>query len=307
MVSTSGQGALQARARRRRRGAHPWAYLFLLPSLVAILTFDYWPLARTLFLSTQTTNLFGMPAGFIGLDNYTRMLDDPDFWRTLGTTVAFMLGSVATKLIVGLAIAVPLSYRVRGTSLFRAAVLIPMAVSVAVAGLAFRALMTPSTGLLDVIVRSFGGDNVGWLTSTDVALVSVIIVDAWVALGFTVLLLLAALDNVDADIYEAASLDGATTLRTLRSITLPLITPTLFFLIVTQSVQSLREFTVINVLTGGGPADSTKTLVLDIYDAAFGGTADYGAASARSIVLLLLILTLTAIQFGVLERKVNYR
>lgn len=307
MVSLSELSAPPRRSRRPRRGAYPWAYLFLLPSLVAVVTFDYWPLARTFFLSTQTTDLFGLPAGFVGVENYVRMLDDPDFWRTLGTTILFMLGSVAGKLIVGLAIAVPLSARVRGTAVFRATVLVPMAVSVAVAGLAFRALMTPSTGLLDVISRTFGGDDVGWLTSTDVALVSVIIVDVWVALGFTVLLLLAALDAVDPDIYEASSLDGAGTLRSLASITLPLITPTLFFLVITQSVQSLREFTVINVLTGGGPADSTKTLVLDIYDAAFGGTADYGAASARSIVLLLLILTLTAIQFGVLERKVTYR
>jgi sn-glycerol 3-phosphate transport system permease protein len=275
--------------------------------MLAIGVFDYWPLVRTLYLSTQTTNLFGIPAGFVGAQNYERMLADPDFWLVFGTTVVFMLGSVAAKLVVGIAIAVPISQRVRGTAIFRAVVLVPMAVSVAVAGLAFRAVMTPTTGLLDVIARNLGGSDVGWLTSDGVALVSVIIVDVWVALGFTVLLLLAALDNIDADVYEAASLDGAGAWRLLRSITLPLITPTLFFLIVTQSVQSLREFTVISVLTGGGPAGSTTTLVLDIYSAAFGGTADYGAASARSVVLLLLILGLTAIQFGVLERKVNYR
>jgi sn-glycerol 3-phosphate transport system permease protein len=295
------------RSRRRKRGPHWWAIAFLAPSMLAIGVFDYWPLVRTLYLSTQTTNLFGIPAGFVGAQNYERMLADPDFWLVFGTTVVFMLGSVAAKLVVGIAIAVPISQRVRGTAIFRAVVLVPMAVSVAVAGLAFRAVMTPTTGLLDVIARNLGGSDVGWLTSDGVALVSVIIVDVWVALGFTVLLLLAALDNIDADVYEAASLDGAGAWRLLRSITLPLITPTLFFLIVTQSVQSLREFTVISVLTGGGPAGSTTTLVLDIYSAAFGGTADYGAASARSVVLLLLILGLTAIQFGVLERKVNYR
>ncbi|WP_458107712.1 sugar ABC transporter permease [Arthrobacter sp. R3-55] len=292
---------------RRRKGPHLWAVLFLIPSLGAIALFDYWPLLRTLFLSMQTTNLFGQPKGFVGGDNYADMLSDPDFWRTLGTTVAFMAGSVTGKLLLGLAIAVPLSSRLRGTAIFRATVLVPMAVSVAVAGLAFRALMTPSSGLFDVIANTFGGENVGWLTSTSISLISVIMVDVWTALGFTVLLLLAALDSIETQIYEAAAIDGARFWRQLTSVTLPLITPTLFFIVVTQSIQSLREFTVISVLTGGGPADSTKTLVLDIYDAAFGGTADYGAASARSIVLLILILALTAIQFGVLERRVNYK
>lgn len=294
-------------SRRRRKGPHLWAVLFLLPSLAAIALFDYWPLVRTLFLSAQSTNLFGQPTGFVGGENYADMLGDPDFWRTLGTTAGFMLGSVAGKLVLGLAIAVPLSSRLPGTSLFRATALVPMAVSVAVAGLAFRALMTPSSGLFDVISQTFGAGNVGWLTSTNIALISVIMVDVWTAIGFTVLLLLAALDSVETQIYEAAAIDGAGFWRLLTSVTLPLITPTLFFIVVTQSIQSLREFTVISVLTGGGPADSTKTLVLDIYDAAFGGTADYGAASARSIVLLILILALTAIQFGVLERRVNYK
>lgn len=292
---------------RRAHGPHWWAVLFLVPSLVAVMSFDYWPLTRTAYLSTQTTDFFGQPAGFVGTDNYAQMLSSPDFWRTLTITVGYLAGSVTGKLLVGLAIALPLSRRLRGTGLFRASVLIPMAVSTAVAGLAFRALMTPTTGLLDVIARSLGGSNVGWLTSSDVALLSVIIVDVWTGIGFTVLLLLAALDAIDGQIFEAASVDGAGRWRTALSITLPLITPTLFFLIVTQSIQALREFTIINVLTGGGPADATRTLVIDIYRAAFGGTSDYGAASARSFVLLALILALTAVQFRFLERRVNYR
>ncbi|SDP16785.1 carbohydrate ABC transporter membrane protein 1, CUT1 family [Microbacterium testaceum StLB037] len=305
VVDTSARAA--TRPRRGRRGPHLWAVLFLLPSLIAIVSFDYWPLLRTGFLSMQSTNLFGQPNGFVGSDNFAAMFSDPDFWRTLGITVLFMLGSVAGKVIVGLAIALPVSQRVRGTGVFRASVLIPMAVSTAVAGLAFRALMTPSTGLFDVIARALGGDNVGWLTSTNVSLLSVIIVDVWTAIGFTVLLLLAALDSIDKQVFEAADVDGARFWRRTFSITLPLITPTLFFVVVTQSIQALREFTIINVLTAGGPADSTRTLVIDIYQAAFGGTADYGASSARSIILLVLILALTAIQFGVLERRVNYR
>ncbi len=305
MVDTSARSAPSFR--RRRRGPRIWALLFLAPSVIAIISFDYWPLLRTGFLSTQSTNLFGQPNGFVGVENFAAMIADADFWKTLGITVTFMVGSVVSKVVVGLAIALPLSRRLRGTSVFRASVLIPMAVSTAVAGLAFRALMTPSTGLFDVIANALGGSNVGWLTSTNVSLLSVIVVDVWTALGFTVLLLLAALDSIDRQVFEAADVDGARFWRRTTSITLPLITPTLFFIVVTQSIQALREFTIINVLTGGGPADSTRTLVIDIYDAAFGGTADYGASSARSLILLVLILALTAVQFGVLERRVNYR
>jgi sn-glycerol 3-phosphate transport system permease protein len=273
---------------------------------VALLAFNYWPLLRTTVLSFQSSDLFGRPAGFVGVDNYAGMLGSPDFRRTLLVTSLFVVLTVVGKLLVGLALAVPLSRRLRGTAFSRATVLIPMAVSAAVAGLAFRALMSPTYGLLDQIAIAVTGSPAGWLTEPRMALLSIVIVDVWISIGFVTLLLIAAIDAIPVDVEEAAALDGASRLRLLRSITVPLITPTLFFIVVTQSVQAMREFTIIQVVTGGGPARSTQTLVFDIWAKAFGGTADYGAASARGIILLAVIALLTAVQFGVLERRVNY-
>ncbi len=304
------QHVVATRSPRGRAGSRSrpraWAYWALAPTVVALLAFNYWPLLRTTVLSFQSSDLFGRPSGFVGADNYASMLGSPDFRRTLLVTSLFVLLTVAGKLLVGLALAVPLSRRLRGTAFSRATVLIPMAVSAAVAGLAFRALMSPTYGLLDQIAIALTGRPAGWLTEPTMALVSIVLVDVWISIGFVTLLLIAAIDAIPVDVEEAAALDGAGRMRLLRSVTVPLITPTLFFIVVTQSVQAMREFTIIQVVTGGGPARATQTLVFDIWAKAFGGTADYGAASARGIILLVVIAVLTAVQFGVLERRVNY-
>ncbi|ACZ20054.1 permease component of ABC-type sugar transporter [Sanguibacter keddieii DSM 10542] len=302
-LATTGSPA--TRPRRRSRAA-PWAVWALVPTAVTLLAFNYWPLVRTAVLSFQSSDLFGRPSGFVGLDNYATMLGSADFRRTLVITFTFVGLSVAAKLVVGMALAVPLAARLRGTGFSRAIVLIPMAVSAAVAGLAFRALMSPTYGLLDQIAIWLTGQPAGWITEPTMAMVSIVMVDVWTSIGFVTLLLIAAIDAVPPEVDEAAAIDGASRARVLASITVPLITPTLFFLVVTQSIQAMREFTIIQVVTGGGPARSTQTLVFDIWAKAFSGTADYGAASARGIILLVIIAALTAVQFGILERKVSY-
>lgn len=289
------------------RRAHPWAWLFLAPAFLVLLTFDYWPLLRTFFLATQGTDLFGAPSGFVGAENFQLMLSDPRFWHTILITFSYTAASVTGKVLIGLAIAVPLSSRLKGTPLLRSIVLIPMAVSVAVAALVFKMMFQPGTGLFDQITGLFGAGPAGWLTQPQMALLAVVIVDVWCGLGISVLLLLAALDGVPEEVMEAAQIDGTGTLQRLWHVKLPLITPTLFFILITQSIAGMREFTVINLLTGGGPGTATNTLVIDIYKTAFGsGTSDYGAAAARGIVLLLIIVTLTFVQMRVLERRVHY-
>ena len=280
----------------------------LAPAAGFVLAFNYWPLARTVWLSLHTTDLFGRTGEFTGADNFTEMLSSGAFWHSMLVTLAFTAGSVGTKLVLGLLIAVPLASRARGTVLARAVVLVPMAVSVAVAGLVFRTLFQPGFGLVDQALASVGVPSPGWLTNPDTALTTVIIVDGWAGLGFTVLILLAALGAVPDEVVEAARLDGAGPIRRTWSVLLPLISPSVFFLMIVQTVDAIREFTVINVVTGGGPADATRTLVMDVWLRAFGPAGgDYGPASARALVLLLLVGVITAIQFGVVEKRVHYR
>jgi sn-glycerol 3-phosphate transport system permease protein len=285
-----------------------WPWLCLVPGAAFLLVFNYWPMIRMFVLSVQSTDLFGRPSGFVGLDNYTAMLGDPAFWRTMGITLVFTVGSVTTKLVLGLLIAIPLAARARGTAFARAVVLLPMAVSVAVAGLVFRTLFQPGFGLADQALASIGLSSPGWLTNPDFALVTVIIVDAWVGIGFTVLVLVAGLGSIPEEVMEAASLDGSGTWQRTRSVVLPLISPSIFFLMATQTIDAIREFTVINVLTEGGPANSTRTLVMDIWLQAFGAAGgNYGPASARAVVLLVLVAAIAAFQFGVLQRRVHYK
>jgi sn-glycerol 3-phosphate transport system permease protein len=209
--------------------------------------------------------------------------------------------------VVGLLITIPLTVKLRGMPVFRALLTSPLVVSVSAASVAFAAMLSPANGLVNSVITRFGGTAVPWLTSTQWAFGSVITVTVWGSLGFTVLLLLGAFGAIDNDVIEAAHLDGAGPVRTLWSISLPLVTPTLFFIVVTGAVEALTTFGQIQILTGGGPANSTSTLVYTIYQAAFGaGSANFGIAAAVGVVLFLLVLALSLVQFGILEKRVNY-
>lgn len=284
-----------------------WPILLLVPALSFFIIFDYYPLGRVVALSFQSTDLFGRPSGFVGTENYVQMFASPQFLATLGTTFMFAVGAVIAKLTLGLLIALPMSVSNRAGWLARPVVLIPMAVSVAVAGLVFKAMFQPGFGLADQILAAVGLPSPGWLTNPDFALVSVIIVDTWVGIGFTVLILLAGLASIPNEVREAAAIDGAGPIRTGISIVMPLISSSILFLVIYHTVGALREFTVINVLTQGGPADATRTLVIDIWNYAFGSSSgNFGDASARAIVLLVIVGIVSFIQFRVSNTKVHY-
>ncbi|MDO4241138.1 MAG: sugar ABC transporter permease [Microbacteriaceae bacterium] len=290
--------------RRRVEKPAPWAFLFILPVVVLFIVFEFYPMGRALFLSMQDTDQFGRPAGFSGFDNYITMFSDPEFIATLIRTFIFTIFSVLGKLALGLAIALPLSYRLKGTVWMRSVVLIPLAVSTAVGTLIFKQLFASHIGLFDHVLRIFGGSDAGWLTSQNMAMVSVIIVDIWAGISFVTLLMLVAIDGISGEVMEAANLDGATGWRNVYYIVLPSIVPMLLFLAVTQSISAMKEFTIINVLTDGGPGNATTTLVIDIYDKAFGGgTANFAMASTTGMILFVLTFVFTLVQFGLSSRK----
>ena len=291
----------------RSRSRVWWPILLLLPAVGFFLIFSYYPLVRVIVLSFQTTDLFGRPAGFIAFQNYAAMFASPQFAKTLLTTFTYALGSVTAKLLIGLAIALPISASGKAGLFARPIVLVPMAVSVAVAGLVFKALFQPGFGLFDQLLATIGLPSPGWLTNPDFALVSVIMVDAWVDIGFTVLILLAGLASVPTELREAAATDGAGPFKIGLLIVIPLISPTILYLIIYHTVGALREFTVINVLTQGGPANATRTLVIDIWNLAFGSAGgNFGEASARAVVLLIIVGIVSYLQFRISNRAVHY-
>ena len=280
----------------------------LLPSLVVFVLFLFWPLVRTFRLSTTGQDLFGRANRSVGLANFKAVLQDPEFSRVLAVTAGYVLLTVLPSILLALVLALLLQGPLRGLRILRSAFAMPFAYSVAAASVVFAALFNPAIGIANYLVTSLGFAPVDWLTKPGTALVSIAITTIWMNLGYNMLVLLAGIGGVDEQLYEAARLDGAGTLRIAWSITIPMITPTLFFLVVVDTIHALQSFGQIHLLTKGGPTGHTTTLVYWIYHTAFAnGASDYGTGSAQAIVLLAVVIAVTALQFGVLERKVFYR
>ncbi len=284
------------------------AFLYLVPALVVFAVFMFWPLGRSVFLSFQGSDLFGRPSGFVGADNYARLVGGGDFGQVLAVTAGFTVLTVLPSLLIALVLALLLNQRIRAVRFFRTGFALPFAFSVATASVVFGVLYNPAVGVLNGLITQLGGNRVAWLTDPSIALLSVSLATVWMQLGYNLLVLSAGLGAIDEDVVEAARLDGAHGLRLQRSVIVPLLTPQLFFLLVTGTITSLQSFGQIHILTRGGPDSSTTTLVYSIYDQAFANNnSNFGYASAQAIVLLVIVLLITAIQFGVLERKVFYR
>lgn len=284
------------------------SWLYLVPALVVFAIFMFYPLARSLVLSFQGNDIMGRPAGFVGADHYLRLLQEPAFRRTLLNTFVFVLLTVAPVVALSMFLALLLHQRLRGIQFFRTAFASPFAFSVATASVIFAVMFNQATGVLNGILGVFGVDRVGWLTDPSVALISIALTTIWMQIGYNLLVLSSGLGAVPDDLVEAARLDGAGGWRLQRHILIPLLTPQLFFLIVTGTIHSLQSFGQIHILTRGGPLNSTTTLVYSIYEQAFAySNSNFGYASAQAIVLLVVVILITLVQFGVLERKVFYR
>ena len=293
-------------AQRRRESLMAFGYL--VPALAVFVVFIFWPLVKSVLLSVQGTDIIGNPSGFVGFVNYARLFSDPDFLQVLWVTFAFTVLTVFPSILIALLVALLLQGRIRGVRFFRTAFALPFAFSVATASVIFGVLYNPASGVLNGLLSYVGVEKVHWLTDPDLALWSVAGATVWMQLGYNLLVISAGLGALPEDVLEAARLDGASGFRLQRSIIMPLITPQLFFLVVVGTIHALQSFGQIKILTVGGPEGTTTTLVYSIYEQAFANNnSNYGYASAQAMVLLLIVLAITALQFGVLERKVFYR
>jgi sn-glycerol 3-phosphate transport system permease protein len=300
---------VSARAGRRPTPVSLLSWLMLVPCVVVFALFIVWPLGKSVSLSLHGSDLFGRPDAYVGLQHYRDMLGSPDFRHILGVTFGFVLLTVIPGVLGALLIVLLLEQHIKGIRIFRTAFALPFAFSVASASVIFATIYNPAIGLANGLLGKFGVDRIGWLTDPSWALISVAITTVWMSIGYNVLVLSAGIGAIPTELNEAATLDGAGGWRASRYITIPLLGPQLFFLIVISTIQSLQGFGQIKILTPeGGPEQSTKTLVYSIYHTAFANNAsDFGAASAQAIVLFVILLICTAIQFGVLERRVHYK
>ena len=291
---------------RREARALGVGLLYLGPSLLLFTAFVFVPLGRTFVLSLFNTRSTGVQTTFAGLDHYLELFGSEAFRTGLVATALFALYTVPIGIALGLVLAVLLNQRLRGINIFRTMMASTIAISAATGALIWLLLFNPSLGLLNAVLSRIGIHGPDWLIQPTTAIIAVSITTIWLTLGTNIIVLLSGLQSVPEEIYEAARLDGARGLRMFTRITVPMVSPSLFFLLVVDTVAVLQAFTQIHLLTRGGPVDSTRVLVYGIYLDAF-QNFQFGFASAQAVVLFALVLILTIIQFRYVERRVHYQ
>lgn len=300
-------------ARRRTLWSAIEGYLYLAPTLIGLAIFVFWPIVESFKLSLNRIAPFGNQQIFVGLGNYTRLLTSSDYWNSVKVTLLFVLGTVPTGIILSVMLAILLAYPLgKMASVHRTLIFVPVVISSAVAGVLFRWLYHPVVGYINYWLVSLGlfdsmGDAPNWLASTKWALVAVIIATTWRQLGFNVIIALAGVQNIDSSFYDAAKVDGANAWQRIRHVTLPLLSPTLFFLFIINVIYSFQAFGEIHILTAGGPGQATTTMVYSIFYDAFVGTPQRGIASAQAYMLALMVVFMSFVQFAGINRRVHYQ
>ena len=307
-VSSTTQFAERSQGGVRRWIRLPeWAIflLFVAPNLVLFAIFTYWPLFYSFWLSTKRWDMISPVKKPVGLANYQYLWHNDTFRSVLLNTLIFTVGAVGGSMLLGLLAALLLHQKLRARNAARAVVFMPTLLSGAAIGIVWVYMFDPRYGLIRTVLEPFGIPSPNWLRSTTWALPAIIIVYVWKNLGFAAIIYLAGLQGIPRDLTEAATLDGAGAVGRFRAVTLPLLSPITFFLVITSIIESFQAFDIINVMTQGGPVDATNTLIYYIYEQGF-VAFNAGRASAAAVVLFLIMAGITLTQVRLQERKVHY-
>lgn len=291
--------------RGRRRTKYLLTVLvFLLPSAIPLVLFVLGPMIAAAWVSLNQWNLLS-PMKFVGIDNYVRLLQDPQTGAVFLHTVYYIAGYLPLVYVGGLALALALNTALKGRSLLRGVYFLPVITSWIVVALVWRWLLSPSNGVVNTVLAWVGIHGPGWWTDPAWSMPSIILASAWKDLGFVMVILLAGLQAIPTDLYDAAKVDGAGRWQRLFAVTLPLLSPSTFFVIVISLINGFQVFDQIYAMTGGGPNGSSEVVVEQIYDFTFRyGRA--GDASALSWMLFAVILAVTLIQIRGQKRWVTY-
>jgi multiple sugar transport system permease protein len=297
-------------ASKNKRSELSAAFLFLLPSVLGFIIFMVGPLLTSLGVSFLEWNLL-TPPKWLGLDNFIKLASDEDFWHSLRATLYYILGSVPLGMVLSLALALALNQKLRGIGIYRTLYFIPVVSSMIAVALMWRWMYNPTSGILNYALDQFFKflhlplTPPDWLQSRTWAMPAIILMSVWKSLGYNMVLFLAGLQGIPTHLYEAAEIDGATHWHKFRSITLPLLTPTTFFIVIISIIGSFQIFEQAYIMTRGGPARATVTTVYYIYENGF-QWYKMGYASAVAWVLFALILVVTLVQWRYQDRWVFY-
>jgi len=298
-------GARPPRRRATSRSQGHMAVWLLLPAAAVVFGVIAYPIFRTGQMSlTNVSSAMQTEADFVGLDNFSQVIHNPAFWRSLGRTLYFTVVSTAVELVLGLALAGLLNAKIRGRWLLRTIVVIPWAIPTVVAGALWKGIFNAQYGSFNALLSQLGliQDYKVWLGSPFMALNMVMVADIWKTVSVVAFMLLAGLTSIPTEVYEAAKIDGAGPLRTLFSVTLPLLIPSISIVMVYRIIEAFKVFDIIYAMTRGGPADGTKTIAYFAYTTAF-SDQQYGVGSALSYLIVGAIAILSALYLRALRRS----
>ena len=276
-------------------------YVYTLPALLVFAVFLFYPFFKTIYLSLYKTNKMGQAKLFVGLGNYVELFTSKSFFNSLSVTLAFVVIVVAGSMILGLLSAMLCNRSFPGIRVFSTAYALPMAIASSSAAMIFRIMLHPSIGIVNKLL----GLDINWVNDPKYALVCVALLTAWLNSGINFLYFSAGLSNIDESIYERASVDGAGEVQKFFRLTLPGLSPIMFYTLVVNIIQAFQAFGQVKILTKGGPGESTNLIVYSIYRDAFFNYR-FGSAAAQSVILFAIIMALTLVMFKVEKRGVSY-
>lgn len=279
--------------------------LFMLPNLVLFGLFTFWPMIENVRLSTQRWDLISPVRINVGLENYRYLVENETFHQVLGNTVYFTVAAVGLSLLLGFIIALLLNQPLKFRDGARAVVFAPTLLSGAAIGIVWSYIFDPRYGLLAQVLSWVNVSSPDWLNQPDWSMPAIIIVYVWKNMGFAVVIFLAGLQAIPRDLYDAARVDGANIWWRFRSVTIPMLSPITFFLLITSILNTFQAFDIIRVMTQGGPVDSTNTLIYYVYEQGF-VALNAGRSAAASLVLFVLMMIVTLVQLRFSEQRVHY-
>ncbi len=281
----------------------PW--VLVAPQMAVVLVFFFWPAGQAVWYSFQLQDAFGLKTQFVGLQNFETLFNDPNYLESFKVTAVFSALVAFFGLSISLLLAVMADRVLRGAMAYKTLLIWPYAVAPAVAGVLWAFLFAPSIGIVTYVLKGFGVDW-NWILRGDQAMLLVVIASVWKQISYNFLFFLAGLQSIPKSLIEAAAIDGAGPWRRFWTVQFPLLSPTTFFLLVVNIVYAFFDtFGVIDATTQGGPAQATQILVYKVYHDGV-KASDLGGSSAQSVILMIIVIALTVVQFRYVERKVNY-
>jgi sn-glycerol 3-phosphate transport system permease protein len=282
-------------------------YVLVAPQMVVTLLFFFWPALKSLQLSFYRVSPFGDKSTFVGLENFTKLLADPDYYASVVSSFVFAGGVTVLAVLGSLILAGLATQKIRGLAVYRTLLLWPYGIAPAVAGIIFLFIFHPAYGILPYFLSFVTDYQFNWLLKSWVAMILVIVATAWTHLGYNIAFYIAGLLAIPASVIEAADVDGAGPIRRFTAIVFPLVSPITFYLVVLNMVFAFFEsFGVIDSVTKGGPGRSTEIMVYKLYRDGFIGL-NLGSSGAQSVILMAMVIALTVLQFRFAEKKVTYR